>query len=71
MLMESLRAVGYNIHAALADLIDNSIAAGAENIAIDFDVMTRPCQSALKSFQVTASKSFHLVSPLSAVFYAA
>jgi REP element-mobilizing transposase RayT len=26
------------------------------------------CQSALKSFQVTASKSFHFVSPLSAAF---
>jgi hypothetical protein len=28
------------------------------------------CQSALNSFQVTASKSFHLVSPISAVSYA-
>jgi hypothetical protein len=26
------------------------------------------CQSALKSFQVTASKSFHFVSPFSAAF---
>jgi len=29
------------------------------------------CQTALNSFQVTASKSFHFVSPLSAVFFAA
>jgi len=28
------------------------------------------CQSALNSFQVTASKSFHLVSPISSVSYA-
>jgi hypothetical protein len=30
-----------------------------------------PCQSALKSFQLTASKSFQFVSPISAVFDAA
>ena len=29
MLMQSLRAVGYTAPAALADLVDNSIAAGA------------------------------------------
>lgn len=36
-LMQSLRAVGYSTQAALADLIDNSIAAGARSVAIDFD----------------------------------
>jgi hypothetical protein len=41
MLMQSLRAVGYTIHAALADLIDNSITAGAHNIEIDFDMGPR------------------------------
>ena len=33
-------------------------------------VMESTCQSALNSFQVTASKSFHLVSPISSVSYA-
>ena len=37
LLMQSLRAVGYTIQAALADLIDNSIAAGAHTVVIDFD----------------------------------
>lgn len=36
-LMQSLRAVGYSLQAALADLVDNSIAAGARNVLIDFD----------------------------------
>jgi hypothetical protein len=37
LLMQSLRAVGYTVQAALADLIDNSIAAGAKTIEIDVD----------------------------------
>jgi Histidine kinase-, DNA gyrase B-, and HSP90-like ATPase len=36
MLMESLRAVGYSTAAALADLIDNSVAAGARRVAVSF-----------------------------------
>ncbi len=39
LLMQSLRAVGYTLQTALADLIDNSIAAGARAIAIDFDAV--------------------------------
>ena len=35
-LMESTRAIGYSIEAAIADIIDNSIAAGAGRIDIDF-----------------------------------
>ena len=35
-LIESLRSVGYNLPAAVADILDNSIAAGAKNIHIDF-----------------------------------
>lgn len=35
-LMESTRAIGYSIEAAIADIIDNSIAAGADKIEIDF-----------------------------------
>ena len=38
LLMQSLRSVGYTLHAALADLIDNSIAANARTLRIDFDV---------------------------------
>lgn len=35
-LVESLRGLGYTLSTALADLIDNSIAASARNVAIDF-----------------------------------
>lgn len=35
-LMESTRAIGYSIEAAIADIIDNSIAANAGRIDIDF-----------------------------------
>lgn len=35
-LMESTRAIGYSIEAAIADIIDNSIAANAGKIDIDF-----------------------------------
>ena len=33
-LMESMRDIGYSMGSALADLIDNSITAGASNIRI-------------------------------------
>jgi hypothetical protein len=39
LLMQSLRAVGYTLQAALADLIDNSIAAGAKTVGIDFNAV--------------------------------
>jgi hypothetical protein len=35
-LIESLRSVGYSLPAAVADILDNSIAAGARNIQIHF-----------------------------------
>ena len=35
-LIESLRAFGYDLKTAIADLIDNSITAGAKNIRINF-----------------------------------
>ena len=41
LLMQSLRAVGYSIQGALADLIDNSIAAGARAIEIDCDATSK------------------------------
>lgn len=36
-LLESMRSVGYSLDAAVADLIDNSISAGATNIKIDLE----------------------------------
>lgn len=35
-LAESMRAFGYDVSTALADLVDNSITAGARNVCIDF-----------------------------------
>lgn len=35
-MLESLRGVGYSVETALADIVDNSIAAGADNIDINF-----------------------------------
>lgn len=35
-LMESTRAIGYSIEAAIADIIDNSVSAEARRIDIDF-----------------------------------
>ena len=42
LLMQSLRAVGYTTSAALADLVDNSIAAGSENVAIRLALAPEP-----------------------------
>ena len=36
VLMESTRAIGYSLEAAVADIIDNSIAAEATNVAVTF-----------------------------------
>lgn len=36
-MLESFRAVGYSIEAAVVDILDNSISAGAKNIWIDFE----------------------------------
>ena len=35
-LMESLRSMGYNLETALADVLDNSISAGARNVSVRF-----------------------------------
>ena len=35
-MIESLRGVGYSVETAVADLVDNCIAAGARNIQVDF-----------------------------------
>ena len=36
-LMESMRSIGYSLDTAVADILDNSIAAGAKNITISFE----------------------------------
>ena len=36
-MIETFRAIGYSFEAAVADVIDNSISAGAKNISINFD----------------------------------
>src|SRR5260370_42479433 len=36
-MVESLRGIGYNLKTALADLVDNSIAASAQNVWINFN----------------------------------
>jgi len=41
-LIESMRAVGYSVEAAVADLIDNSISANASKIAIQYDATDNP-----------------------------
>src|SRR6188508_267509 len=41
-MLDSLRALGYSFESALADIIDNSIAAGARGIAIEFRVDPTP-----------------------------
>ena len=35
-MIETFRAIGYSIQSAIADIIDNSISAGAKNIRVDF-----------------------------------
>lgn len=40
--MESMRAVGYSIETALADIVDNSIAANASAISLDFVGQPKP-----------------------------
>lgn len=41
-LLQSLRSLGYSLHSALADLVDNSIAAGASTVGIDFNSAGAP-----------------------------
>lgn len=36
-MIETFRAIGYSIEAAVADIIDNSISAGAKNVWVNFD----------------------------------
>jgi hypothetical protein len=41
-LIESMRAVGYSVEAAVADLIDNSLSAGATKISVAYDGVGAP-----------------------------
>ncbi len=41
-LMESLRAVGYTLETAVADIIDNSITAGGDEVDVRFTAMPEP-----------------------------
>ena len=41
-LMESMRAVGYSLETAIADLIDNSISAGATNVWVEWNGVEDP-----------------------------
>ena len=36
-MIETFRAIGYSVESAIADLLDNSISAGAKNIWIDYN----------------------------------
>jgi hypothetical protein len=40
-LIESIRGFGYTLHSALADLVDNSLAAGAKCINLDVDTVSQ------------------------------
>jgi hypothetical protein len=41
-LMESMRAVGYTLETAIADIIDNSITAGAGQVGVRFVATPEP-----------------------------
>lgn len=41
-LIESMRSVGYSLEAAVADIVDNSLSAGAERISIQYDASSTP-----------------------------
>lgn len=41
-LIESMRSVGYSVEAAVADIVDNSLSAGARNVQIQYDASDNP-----------------------------
>ena len=43
ILMESMRSMGYTFESAIADVIDNSVSANAENIKIWFPINPAEC----------------------------
>lgn len=69
VLMESTRAIGYSTEAAIADIIDNSIAAEADSINIMFDYYPTPYVAILdngvgmNSMRITEAMRYGTVSP--------
>lgn len=47
ILMNSMRSMGYTFEAAISDIIDNSISAGAEKIKLEFPVHPADCYIAV------------------------
>lgn len=70
VLMESTRAIGYSIESAVADIIDNSIAAKAKKICIYFDCDPKPyiciCDDGkgMDSNQITEAMRYGTTSPI-------
>ena len=69
VLMESTRAIGYSIESAIADIIDNSIAAKANNIWIFYNCIPKPyiaiCDdgNGMNNGQITEAMRYGTVSP--------
>lgn len=42
ILIESTRSIGYSFESAIADIVDNSISAGARNVLIEFEAQENP-----------------------------
>ena len=70
VLMESTRAIGYSMKAAIADVIDNSIAADADNVWIYFNPIGDPMIAILddgigmSSSELTEAMRYGTQSPL-------
>ena len=52
-MIETFRAIGYNIETAIADIIDNSISANAKNIWINFLKANQQLNSKLNRLRLT------------------
>lgn len=69
VLMESTRAIGYSIESAIADVIDNSIAAKATNISIFYNCIPKPyvaiCDDGIgmDNVQITEAMRYGTASP--------
>ncbi|MEN6326000.1 MAG: ATP-binding protein [Syntrophomonas sp.] len=70
VLMESTRALGYSLESAVADLLDNSISAGASEIKIEFWPLDDPYLfivdngSGMSSEEITKAMQYGSQSPL-------
>jgi hypothetical protein len=59
VLMQSLRAVGYTTPAAVADLVDNSIAAKARRVTIRFTALPEPFVAIIDDGEGMATSTLH------------